>query len=260
MSSLRDFLDFIRFGMSSFAALITILGYIMFNSIGLQIIFAAFSSFCVMGASRAYNSLNDVKEDSINRKRINPLTFKKERIPIIVILFSLGFVSSLFLTTVSTIVYLLVVTSGIAYSLFRLNARSFSHLIKNSYGAVFASLLFLLGAGALNAGILLHYVLLIILIFGISVTADLRDYPGDKKTGKKTLPTTLGYKEAKLISSAVLLVFSFLTFHFFAKGFLLFAFFSFFAVVLILKNKPRFAHVSSGIASLLTIFWIMIIL
>jgi len=245
--------------MSSFSAFAAVIGYILFNSLGVNIIFAFLSAFCVIAASRAYNSRKDIKEDAINRKRINPLVFKKSGVLIIVILYGLGLLFSLFLEIFSTLFYLLVLSAGVAYTFFRLNARSFSHLFKNVNGAINIPLLFLLGAGNLNAEILMHYFLLSLFVFAGSIVADLRDYSGDKKIGKRTLPTVYGYKKAKIIAFITFSGFSFLVFGLYLKAFLLFGVFSFLIIFFVLRNKPRFAHFCGGFSILPTTAWIWIL-
>jgi 4-hydroxybenzoate polyprenyltransferase len=242
---LIDFLDFIRLGMSTFSAFIAILGYVLFNHATLSIAFVALSSFCVIAASRAYNSLKDTKEDSINRKRVNPFVSRKEGVWVICILYVLGFYLSTFLGNVSVVSYVLIMTAGICYTFFRLNARSFSHLFKNFNGAINIPVLFIFGAGKLDVLVLMYYFSLTIFIFGGSVIADLRDYAGDKKVGKRTLPTVFGYSEAKIIAVASFLIFVFLVFSLFLTAFLIFTVVSFPVILLMLINKPRAAHVSA---------------
>lgn len=255
-----DVLDFIRVIMSSFSAFVAVLGYLLFNTLGINIIFVFLSAFFVISASRAYNSLKDTKEDTINRKRINPLVFKKDGFIIIFILYGLGLFFSFFLGIFSTVFYLLILSAGISYTLFRLNKRSFSHLFKNLYGAFCISIVFLIGAGALTTEILIYCFLLILFVFAGSIVADLRDYKGDKKVGKITLPTVLTYTKAKMLSCSIFSGFIFLVFGLGAMAFLLFAVISLLVIFLVLSNKPRVAHFTGSFSILPTAVWIWILI
>lgn len=256
----RDFLDFIRVVMSAFSSLAAVIGYLLFNPPGIPIIFAGFSAFCAVAASRAYNSRKDTKEDTINRKRVNSFSFKKEGILIIVFLYIVGLFFSLFLGTVSVVFYLVFMFVGIVYTLFRLNARSFSHLFKNLYGAFGISLVFLLGAGMVTTEIFIYCFLLALFVIASSIVADLRDYRGDIKVRKRTLPTVLGRTKAKVLSSTIFSAFSLLILILYIKAFLLFAVFSFVVILLVLRNKPRLAHFTGSLSILPTTAWIWIII
>jgi 4-hydroxybenzoate polyprenyltransferase len=151
------------------------------------------------------------------------------------------------------------ISIGTVYTYFRLNLRSFSHLIKNLYGALGLPIIFLLGAGSLKTEVIIYYFLFSIFIFGGSIVADLRDYTGDKKIGKKTVPVVVGYSKSKIISCAIILAFASLIFCLELKSFFLLGAASLLMIVLVAKDMPKHAHLTGGLSFLVTSLWLLIL-
>jgi len=244
--------------MSVFSVLLAMLGFLLFHSASLSIIFVVISAFCFNAATRAYNSIKDVKEDAINRKRVNPFVHRREGKWIIGSLYVAGFASSLFLGTVAIAAYILVTIAGISYTLFSMNARSFSHLLKNFYSGANIPLLMVMGAGLVNAEVLVYYFVLGLFIFLGSVISDLRDYSGDKQTGKRSLATVYSYGEGRLVAVASLLAFDFLVVGLSIFHLALFVAASFVMIALLFANKPRVAHISGGLALMSTVVMLLL--
>lgn len=259
-NKIRNLSDFIRFEISFFSIFIALLGYILFNApVGISVLAIGISTFCAIAFCFAYNNTKDVEEDSINRKQLSSLTNSLEGKLVLISLITIGFISSLFLPIISTIFYLLMIAVGTVYSFFTLNSRTFSHLIKNFYASFGLSMIFFLGAGGFNLNILFYYFLFSVLIFAGSIVADLRDYDGDSKTGKRSLPTVLGYNKSKIISSIIFFSFALLVFQLSVTTFFIFAIISFLLIFLVLIDKPQIAHRLAAVSVMLNTSWLWII-
>lgn len=251
-SSVREILDFIRFKISFFSLFIGVLGFILANQISHALFLAALSSFCICAGSFAYNNVTDTREDVINRGEINSLAGRKEGMLLIFILFSLGLIFSFFLSRISFFFSITMTFVGVVYSLFRLK-RYF--LIKNFYIGLCLPILFLIGAGALNAQIIFYYILLFAFFFAGSLIADLRDCEGDGKTGLATLPVKMGYRKVQVLTAAILAYVSFLIMYLGLRHFFPISFLSFVMLMLLVKDKIKSAHFLGGISILATVVW-----
>ena len=253
-NNLNSLIDFIRLRLCFFVIFVGISGYLLFNAPSFKIIFVGMSSFFACSGVYAYNQMTDVKEDTINRRKINPLAHSKMGLLTVFLCFTLGLSFSLFLSMLS-IVYCIIFTGiGIAYSLFRIK-RIF--LIKNIYTGFGLSLLFLLGTNSIQiGGEILYYVLVSIFAFTGSMVADINDREGDKAVGAKTIPVIFGHEKSKTVLYLLLVAFS---------GFVLLLDktivllpFSLIMIACVSRNRFRVAHAFSGISFIFLTVWLLL--
>ncbi len=251
--------DFIRVEKTFFSSFLGVMGFLFFN----QLSFFAFpifiSSFCVIAACRAFNNIFDKKEDKINRKKINPLTEKRDGLIIVVFLFLSGLILSFMVSEMSMYFYIIAAFSGMIYS--PLRVKTFL-LVKNIFSGVVLSFVFLIGAGFFNFEVILNSFMLFFFVFSVSIVSDLIDLKGDKKAGIKTVPAAIGPKNTRIVISTLLFLFSLITICMRLKNFYIFSVFSFLAIIFILTGKIRHVQKLVGFSTILTVivlssgFWI----
>ncbi|MCK4634369.1 MAG: UbiA prenyltransferase family protein [Candidatus Aenigmarchaeota archaeon] len=250
---ISDFLGFIRFRICIFVTCIGIIGYLLFNPLSTNLFFVTLTCFFAVAGSYAYNNMTDKEEDLINRKELNSFVLDKRSYLVIIVLFSLGFFFSTFLSFYSLIFCLLGIVISFAYSFFKLKKH---FLVKNFYTGFGATLVFLLGATYLTSEIIEYYILLSFFIFIGSAISDLRDYDGDAANNIRTLPVYLGYDAGKKIIFVLLSIFSFLILFF--SGFIVFLPFTMVMLYFLLKNKPTLAHSCEGCSFIFLVFWLIL--
>jgi 4-hydroxybenzoate polyprenyltransferase len=249
---IRNLLEFIRFKICIFVSAIGMSGFLIFNPLDMRLILVALTSFFGSAGAYSFNNIKDVKEDLINRKKINSFTLSVKGLIIVFVCLSIGFVSSLFLSLQSIFFYLFGSATSITYSFFKIKKY---FLIKNLYTGFSATLMFLIGANNISIEVLRHYFLISFFVFIVSIISDLRDYKGDKISSIKTLPVLLGYNKTRKIVSILLCMFLFLIIN---SHFIILLPFSLIIVFFVYKNKTRIAHSIGGFALIfLTIFLII---
>lgn len=249
INPILDFLDFIRFEKSLITSFFGILGYLLFNPTGIGVLFACLSSFCVVSACRAHNSLNDKKEDKINRRRINPLAGNKLGKLIIISLLLSGMTFTIFMPLSSTLFYLIVVLIETAYSGFRLKSY---FLAKNIVSGLGLSTVFLMGTGFINAEVILYFFLIFMFIFNGSIISDIMDFRGDKTAGLRTTPVVLGVKGARKLVYMMFLAFVFITFQLELYNLAILSMSSVLAILLMATNREKYVHKLGGLSFILT--------
>ncbi len=241
----NDLLDFIRFRICFLAPFLAMTGYLLFNPLGIELIFVSLASFFGCVGAYSYNNITDRREDLINRKRTNPFVYNNKGLLITLSCFFLGALFLPFLPAICTFFYITSTLTSVIYSSFRIK-RYF--LVKNLYTGFGITQVFLLGAAKLNSDVILYYFLFSILFFIGSLISDLRDYRGDKAVGIKTMPIYVGYTATKKFIYFLLIMFliSILTLNL-SKLFILLPF----ALLMLLflgMNKPDIAHFCGGIS------------
>jgi len=256
-SKLKDFSGFVRLRLSFFGSFFGVVGYIMFNPLSLNLIPVFLGCFCTLALLFSCKKIRDIRAGLI-KDRPDALATRKTGILLLVIIFLIGFVSSLYLSYTSLFFYSSMVFIAVAYGFFRLNMRSSSHLYKNLYAAFGLPLLFLFGAGTFNLETIFYYLLFFILLFPGAMIADLRDYKEDIITGKKTVPTVIGYAKSKALVCSILSVFALLVFSLYIIPFVLFGMFSLLMVLLVSMNRPNHAHLSGAVSFPISFLWILV--
>jgi len=250
---LSDFLEFIRFRICIFVTCIGIIGYLLFNTISMNLVFVVLASFLVTAGAYSFNNITDKKEDLINRKKINPFLINKSGYLISAICFSFGMFFSFFLSVYSIVFCSLGLFVSITYSFFRLKER---FLVKNLYTGFGASVVFLAGASCISLEIFLYYLIFSLFIFIGSTISDLRDYEGDRLSNIKTLPVYLGYEVCKKIDFVLLSIFSVVILFF--SHFIILLPFSIVMFYFLYKNKPSLAHSCEGFSFIFLVLWSVI--
>ncbi len=198
-ASFREFFSFIRAETGLFMTGIAISGYLLFNPVSLKMIFLALSLFFLSSSGYSYNHLTDRKEDLINNKRLNLFVTNNKGIIFVILFIILSFVSSLFLSRVSFLLFLICLVASIFYSISRIKKIIF---VKNIYTAFFVSITFLLGAAVKNpitTEVIAYLPFIFLFGFTLNLLGDIRGYHGDKSVGMKTLPIIFGIDGAKKI-------------------------------------------------------------
>jgi len=241
-----EFLDFIRVKICLFCVFIAISGFLLFNKISINLIFVILSVFFLCASVCAYNNITDKEEDSINKKRVNPLTFTKKGFFIVIFCFIVGLISTLVLSLTSTIVYLSSSFIGFTYSIFKLKQYP---VLKNLYSGFSWSLSFLFGT-SLNFNYIsfVYYIIITLFIFVSSILSDLRDFKGDRIYKILTIPVSIGYNKSKKMIYLLYTMFSFFILLGKFNEFLVFIPFCLSIIILVNKNKIKLAHNFSGFA------------
>jgi len=245
--------EFIRLKICIFVCAIGMSGFLLFNPLNMSLVFVSLTSFLVAAGAYSLNNIRDVKEDRINRKKINPLVFSDKALPIILICFSIGIFFSFFLSLYSILFSLVGTIISIHYSFFKLKKH---FLIKNLYTGFGVSVVFLVGAISVNIEVVWYYFLISFFAVIISMISDLRDYKGDKINFIKTLPVSLGYDVTKNLIFLLIGLFSFLIL-FFSNLFILLPF-VFIMLYFLYKNNPSSAHSFAGYSLVFLVFWLLI--
>jgi len=241
----RDLLGFLRLDLSLFASFVGVLGFALFNPLSHLAVPVAISSFLACGAGCAYNEMKDMKEDMINRGKVNPFTRSGGGPAIIASSYVLGFLLSSLVSVASLLLYLAMVFLGLTYSRYRLKQYL---LVKNFYSGFGSTLVFLIGASSVSTAVLGYYFMLSLFIFAGTIVSDLRDYAGDIKAGVRTIPVAIGYVRGKATACALFLTFL-AAMH--ATGLYMFAplsAFSLLIMALLVADRPSPAHKLGGIS------------
>lgn len=246
MKSIKDFLEFTRFKLCILCPFLAMSGYLLFNELSANIVFVSLSSFFVCMGAYSINNIVDVKEDFINRKKINPFASKLEGKIISGLAFSLGLYFCSFLSYVSVMFYVIAVFTSITYSVFVLKKYLF---MKNLYTGFGVAQVFLIGAFASTSPsqAFLYYAIISLFILIGSMISDIRDYEGDKASGFKTLPVYLGCGLTKKLILSLILIYMFIITLAFPEFMILLPFLAL-KFLFLYKNRISFAHLSGTLA------------
>ena len=198
--------------------LIATLGYVIFAKLNAYISKTIFFYVLVclyLGFSFSINNCFDIKEDSLKRKKNNPVAMgemkQKNGIVFSLLLALLGIFLS-FLCGLNVFYFFsLLISLSFSYSSspFRLKSKPFFDLI--SHGLFFGSLLFLFPSVFFSKDVEFLHILIAISIFYFSIILELRnhieDYESDKKAGLKTTVCVLGLNASKKITYSISLLF-----------------------------------------------------
>jgi len=198
--------------------LITTLGYIIFTKLNAYISETIFFYVLVclyLGFSFSINNCFNIKEDTLKRKKNNPVAMReieqKEGMIFSLLLVLLGIFLS-FLRGLNVFYFFsLLIFLSFSYSSppFRLKSKPFFDLI--SHGLFFGSLLFLFPSVFFSKRIEIFHAIIAISIFYFSIILELRnhieDYKSDKKAGLKTTVCVLGLNTSKKITYFLSLLF-----------------------------------------------------
>lgn len=202
---------FLRLRVGLFAIGLAVTGYLLFNEISWKLWLVVAATFLTISAVYAYNQITDKKEDLANRRRSSPFAYSASGYTIVAALGLGGIVLAAFLSPLSGAAAAALFLGGLAYSWLRIKSL---FLLKNLLTVLGFSLVFVIGVAAgLSAmaptpAMLKSYVLIFSFILSLSLIADLRDFRGDKKTGVKSLPVTIGFTQSKAVVGAVLFSFA----------------------------------------------------
>jgi 4-hydroxybenzoate polyprenyltransferase len=164
-------------------------------------------------ATLLVNDVYDLKIDTISnpqRPLVSGLISPVEYLNLGFCLFLLALYASLVLGVISYVIALMIVFSGVCYSVppLRIRNRMFHNLFIG-WGSVLAFLFgYFIQADISHLSLSGEVMMLVLLIFlalsAGSVTKDLKDYEGDRQSGVKTIFTVCGLKKGMRISSVLL--------------------------------------------------------
>ncbi|MBU1854347.1 MAG: UbiA family prenyltransferase [Nanoarchaeota archaeon] len=249
----RNLVGFIRLKVCIFISTIGIIGFLLFNNIGVKLLFVFLASFLISAGSYSLNNITDTKEDVINRKKINPFVLGKRGLILVSLFFLSGLFFSIFLSFYSIVFSLIGILTSIHYSYFKLKKY---FLVKNLYTGFGISIVFLVGTSKIGLDVLYYYFLILFFIVIMSMISDLRDYVGDKAIGFKTLPVFLGYGRALKIVSALISIFS-SSLLLFSRIIILLPF-SLAIIYSLYKNKPLVSHTLGLYSFIFLMFWLVL--
>lgn len=194
---IRELIRFIKPEIAFFLSSITVLGYLLFNPLDMNILYAILVIFFSSIVAYSYNHFKDKEEDLLNKNKLNFFVATGKGYVFIAIALLLSFVFSLFLSKTAFALYLTGLSASVAYSIVKIKKW---FLVKNLYTAANVILAFLFGAAAINQlpkGAFLYVPLIFFVAMSVSIIGDLRDYYGDHISGIRTLPVVLGYHRAR---------------------------------------------------------------
>jgi len=242
ISIAKEFVGFTRPKIAICITSLAVSGYLLFNTAGVSLLFVTLCAFFATSAAYSYNLITDREEDVINHNKLNYFAVHCNTGKCIVIIFMvISTVSALFLSNASLAVYILATVTGVIYSRFRIKEI---FPLKNIYTA--GSLLTSFLVGAFNApiglNIILYSIPVAMFLFIASLISDLRDYPGDKSSGIRTLPVVLGYDAAQKIVYVMTVIFLLLVVYLKLAGLYLLLPFLVPLLLLLWLKKPDLAH------------------
>ncbi len=209
IARLKELIIFIRPETCLFISGIAVSGYLIFNGLDIRVIFLISTVFLASATGYAYNYITDKKEDLINNKQLNFFVLNKTGILVITLLLLSGVLSSLMISTVTTIFYLLWTSSGLMYSALRVKEI---FLLKNFYTGAQMAMAFVIGAlvnHPLTLGVIAYLPFFFPFGFILNLLGDIRGYDGDRVCGVKTIPVLFGKKTAKTIINITIGLFFF---------------------------------------------------
>lgn len=249
---LKQLLEFLRFKISLFAAFSATSGYLLFNPLSSDVLLAALSTFLLCATVASYNDITDVKEDSINRKNINPLVYSTKGKVITAACMLLGLYFSFLLSVFSAAFFIMPLVAFSAYSSFRMKRYLF---VKNIYTALASSLVFFIGAGEFTETAILYYLFVSGFVFIGSVISDIRDLDGDRAAGIRTIPIVFGEDLAKKFVHLSLLIVSILLIVSNLSGFFVLLPFAFLISLHLFKGDIITAHILIGVPFAFVTLW-----
>ncbi|WP_406655793.1 UbiA family prenyltransferase [Methanolobus sp. ZRKC2] len=238
---MTEFFSFIRFKICLFVTGIGVSGYLLFNSLGFDVVFVTLCCFFAGATGYAYNLITDKSEDLINHKKINRFADSSTGMYLVYIFMLLGGLFSLFLSTSSMFFYLVITILNVSYSRFRLKKRFPLKNIMTGFGL---TQVFMIGAAnaSLSNMVFTYYFIVSLFILLTSLISDLRDFEGDKKTGIKTVPVALGYNFSRKLSFILLFASSWTIYLFGLSGLNTLLIFSIPIAYYLYVDNPKSAH------------------
>jgi 4-hydroxybenzoate polyprenyltransferase len=174
-------------------------GYLLFNSPGIGWIFLFLTVFFTSATAYSINYLTDKEEDLANNITPNAFVVNGKGVFAVASFILVSFISSLFLSKLSFIFYLICLIWGLAYSMFRIKKI---FLLKHFYIALTFVITFLIGTtvgSQFTIEMLTYLPLMFLFGFLLNMLGDLRGYEGDRSIGMKTIPIVFGHSAAKRI-------------------------------------------------------------
>jgi len=239
---IKELVSFIRPKICFLVTGLAASGYLLFNPVGIKLLFITLCAFFSTSAAYSYNLITDKQEDIINHKKLNYFTIHHKTGRCMIASFILiSTISAIFLSKASIILYISAIITGIIYSRARVKEI---FPMKNIYTAATLSISFWTGAlnTQLTTAMILYSIPITILLFIASLISDLRDYKGDKSLGIKTIPVVIGYKTAQKILYATTLIFLSIIICLKLTGLYALIIFTIPALLLLKQDKPTLAH------------------
>ncbi len=239
----KNLIEFLRIRIAFYISMITLFGYLLYNSIGQSWVIITIASFFAGIAGYSHNNFFDYEEDKVNKRK----TLKSKYL--ILVPYCFFFAGLLMIVnhhTHSIVFYSAPVILSWAYSSLRLKKILF---LKNLYTSLGIVLIFLFGATfeLLNKEVLVGACFVFFTILAAAICSDIRDLKGDKKAGVKTLPVVLGVEKTKVIIISLLSLALLTSLILFYPA----SFFILLMIILVIYNKFKTAHNVSGVMFLI---------
>lgn len=255
-AGLKELLGFIRINVCLYTASLAATGYLLFSRPEPVLIYVVLSSFFGCAAAYAYNNTTDLKEDLINRKKLNYFSDKPAGKAIVALCTIAGLSFALQLPVESVLVYFVFTALFVGYSSLRIKKYL---LLKNIWTAFGVSQFFLIGLFASGSAVeTAYYTVVFSLALIGSIIADMRDVEGDRKIGINTLSVKLGIRFSRLFLYLLYATVAGLILADGMREFYIVLPFSAIAVTLISKNRFVEAHAIGGAASFTLLAWLLI--
>jgi 4-hydroxybenzoate polyprenyltransferase len=205
---LKELFFFTRPETCLFMSGIAISGCLFFNVLDVGVVFLFLAVFFTSGTAYSINYLTDKEEDVANNEKINVFVTNGKGVFAVVLFILVSFISSLFLSKLSLIFYLVCLCWGLFYSLFKIKKI---FLLKHFYIAMTFVITFLIGTtygNELTVEMFTYLPFIFLFGFLLNLLGDLRGHEGDKSIGMKTIPIVFGHKTAKRVIYLVVGLFS----------------------------------------------------
>ena len=141
----KELLDFIRLRVCLYVTSISLTGFLISEQQIYEAPLLMFTVFTATASMYSLNQLSDVKEDLLNKKRINTFVRNNKGRYITFTLLLSSMTTALFLTNTALLFLIMSVSLGIVYSKIKIKKIS---PIKNIYATLSISLMLLVGATA----------------------------------------------------------------------------------------------------------------
>jgi 4-hydroxybenzoate polyprenyltransferase len=174
-------------------------GYLLFNDPGVGWIFLFLTVFFTSAVAYSINYLTDKEEDLVNNITPNAFVVNGKGVFAVASFILVSFISSLFLSKLSILFYLICISMGLVYSTFKIKKI---FLLKHVHIALTFVVTFLIGTtvgNELTIEMLTYLPSIFLFGFLLNLLGDLRGCDGDKSIGMKTIPIVFGYSTTKRI-------------------------------------------------------------
>lgn len=189
--SAKELVTFMRPETGVFIAGMAATGFLLFNPLGIYLLYVSLAVFFLSAFGYSYNYLEDKKEDLLNNKQLNEFVTNGKGPLVAVSLLTTAFIFSLYLSRAAFWIFLFSIPLTIAYSRCRIKEV---FLLKNVYTGFVMALMFLIGATTIHMSYEAFFYLPFVFVFGfvINLLGDIRGYSGDKAAGIKTVAVVFG--------------------------------------------------------------------